>query len=171
MFLEYLALTILIIVLIMVFFLIIYLHDLPYFVEESLGSSTLGELFDIQVDARGTVSDESFDCFILTQTLQHVGDVHAAVGHARRLLRPGGSLLVTLWISGLIERRLDQAKRLDSNLRAALSRFIRAALLVLGGLIALQGIGFDLTVLTVFSGAVAMACTSSASASSTARRT
>lgn len=40
-----------------------YLHDLPYFVEESLGSSTLGELFDIQVDARGSVSDESFGCF------------------------------------------------------------------------------------------------------------
>ena len=65
-----------------------------------------------------------------------------------------GSLIVTLWISGLIERRLDRTTRLDSNLRAALARFIRAALLILGGLIALEGIGFDLTLLTVFSGAV-----------------
>jgi small-conductance mechanosensitive channel len=65
-----------------------------------------------------------------------------------------GSLIVTLWISGLIERRLDHATRLDTNLRAALARFIKAALLVVGGLIALEGIGFDLTVLTVFSGAV-----------------
>ena len=65
-----------------------------------------------------------------------------------------GSLIVTLWISGLIERRLDRTTRLDSNLRAAVSRFIRAALLVVGGLIALEGIGFDLTLLTVFGGAV-----------------
>lgn len=65
-----------------------------------------------------------------------------------------GSLIVTLWISGLIERRLERATRLDTNLRAALARFVKAALLVLGGLIALEGIGFDLTLLTVFSGAV-----------------
>ena len=65
-----------------------------------------------------------------------------------------GSLIVTLWISGLIERRLDRTTRLDSNLRTALARFIRAALLVVGGLIALEGIGFDLTLLTVFGGAV-----------------
>ena len=64
------------------------------------------------------------------------------------------SLIVTLWISAFVERRLDRATRLDQNLRAALSRFIRAALLVLGGIIALEAIGFDLTVLTVFSGAV-----------------
>jgi small-conductance mechanosensitive channel len=65
-----------------------------------------------------------------------------------------GSLIVTLWVSGLIERRLDRATRLDSNLRVALSRFIRAVLLVLGGLLALRGVGFDLTLLTVFSGAL-----------------
>jgi hypothetical protein len=40
-----------------------YLHDLPYYVEESLGPSTLGERFDTEVAARGSVSDESFDCF------------------------------------------------------------------------------------------------------------
>jgi small-conductance mechanosensitive channel len=65
-----------------------------------------------------------------------------------------GSLIVTLWISGFIERRLDKATRLDSNLRAALSRFIRAVLLVVGGALALRAVGFDLTLLTVFSGAV-----------------
>jgi small-conductance mechanosensitive channel len=64
------------------------------------------------------------------------------------------SLIVTLWISGTVERRLDRATGLDSNLRAVLSRLIRAALLVAGGLIALEAVGFDLTVLTVFGGAV-----------------
>jgi small-conductance mechanosensitive channel len=65
-----------------------------------------------------------------------------------------GSLIVTLWISSTIERRLDRASTLDSNLRAVLSRLIRAVLLVAGGLVALEAVGFDLTVLTVFGGAV-----------------
>jgi SAM-dependent methyltransferase len=37
-----------------------------------------------------------FDCFILTQTLHLIYDTRAALGHARRLLRPGGVLLATL---------------------------------------------------------------------------
>jgi small-conductance mechanosensitive channel len=65
-----------------------------------------------------------------------------------------GSLIVTLWISGLIERRLDSTTRLDSSLRAILARLIRAVLLIVGGLIALEAIGFDLTLFTVFGGAV-----------------
>jgi small-conductance mechanosensitive channel len=65
-----------------------------------------------------------------------------------------GSLIVTLWISGFIERRLDDTTHLDSSLRAILSRLIRAVLLVAGGLIALEAIGFDLTLFTVFGGAV-----------------
>lgn len=41
-------------------------------------------------------SDEAFDCFVLTQTLQYVFDLEAAVRTAHRLLRPGGVLLVTV---------------------------------------------------------------------------
>ena len=36
------------------------------------------------------------DCFILTQTLQLLYDVRAAVASAHRMLRPGGTLLVTV---------------------------------------------------------------------------
>lgn len=39
---------------------------------------------------------DAFDCFILTQTLQFVYDVKAAIGHAHRVLRPGGVLLCTV---------------------------------------------------------------------------
>lgn len=37
-----------------------------------------------------------FDCFILTQTLHIIYDIRAALGHAIRLLKPGGVLLCTI---------------------------------------------------------------------------
>ena len=64
------------------------------------------------------------------------------------------TLVVTLWISALIESRLDAATQLDTNLRAVFSKFVRAMLLVVAVLIALQTIGFDLTLLSVFGGAL-----------------
>ena len=63
-------------------------------------------------------------------------------------------MVVTLWISGLIEHRLALATQLDANLRVVLSKAISAVLIVVGMLIALQQIGFDLTLLTVFGGAL-----------------
>ncbi|HYR69298.1 MAG TPA: methyltransferase domain-containing protein [Candidatus Dormibacteraeota bacterium] len=39
---------------------------------------------------------DAFDCFICTQTLNFVYDTRRALDGARRLLRPGGSLLVTV---------------------------------------------------------------------------
>lgn len=44
-----------------------------------------------------------FDCFILTQTLQYVFDVRAAIANAHRLLRAGGVLLLTVPVVGRIE--------------------------------------------------------------------
>lgn len=64
------------------------------------------------------------------------------------------TLVVTLWLSGLIEQRLSAASAIDSNTRALLVKFLRAVLLVVGVLIALRSIGFDLTLLTVFGGAL-----------------
>jgi SAM-dependent methyltransferase len=46
-----------------------------------------------------------FDCFILTQTLQFIYDVHAAVRHSHRLLAPGGVLLVTVPVVARISPR------------------------------------------------------------------
>jgi len=40
--------------------------------------------------------EDAFDCFICTQTLNCVYDVRRALEGARRMLRPGGSLLVTV---------------------------------------------------------------------------
>jgi SAM-dependent methyltransferase len=54
-------------------------------------------------DARG-VAGESFDCFVLTQTLQFVYEVDAAIGEAHRLLAPGGVLLATVPAVSKIDR-------------------------------------------------------------------
>jgi SAM-dependent methyltransferase len=45
--------------------------------------------------AADSVPADSFDCFILTQTLQYVYDLSAALRHAHRILSPGGVLLAT----------------------------------------------------------------------------
>jgi SAM-dependent methyltransferase len=42
------------------------------------------------------IPDATFDCFILTQTLQFIYHTHAALTHAHRILRPGGALLATV---------------------------------------------------------------------------
>lgn len=47
--------------------------------------------------ARGdNIPSNAFDCVILTQTLQLVYDVHAAVGTLYRILKPGGVVLATV---------------------------------------------------------------------------
>jgi len=64
------------------------------------------------------------------------------------------TIAATLWLSGLIEQRLQRASRMDSSVRVVLSKALRAVLLVVGILIALQAVGIDLTLLTVFGGAL-----------------
>jgi small-conductance mechanosensitive channel len=63
------------------------------------------------------------------------------------------TLIATLWISSFLEQRLMRAS-FDLNLRVVLAKLLRAALLTVATLIALQWIGFDLTLLSVFGGAL-----------------
>lgn len=64
-----------------------------------------------------------------------------------------GTLVIALWLSGFLEARLMSAQ-IDASMRVVLSKVVRAALLVLGVLIALQAVGIDLTLLSVFGGAL-----------------
>ena len=58
--------------------------------------------------AADSVPSDIFDCFILTQTLQYIYDLKAAVEHAHRILRPGGTLLCTIpAISRIARLRLE----------------------------------------------------------------
>jgi len=64
------------------------------------------------------------------------------------------TLLIALWLGGVIEARLMNAQTLDGNLRLVLARLMRALLGVLAVLIALPAVGIDLTALSVFGGAL-----------------
>ncbi len=46
--------------------------------------------------AADSVGSDQFDCFILTQTLHLIYDIHSALRHCHRLLAPNGVLLATL---------------------------------------------------------------------------
>ena len=56
------------------------------------------------------IADNTYDCFIITQVLQYVDDLDAAVRAARRVLRPGGSLLVTVPTLGKLDGQADRVE-------------------------------------------------------------
>ncbi len=65
----------------------------------------------------------------------------------------GVTLLAALWLSALIESRL-MASPINVSMRLLLSRLVRAGLFVLALLLSLAAVGIDLTVLSVFGGAL-----------------
>jgi small-conductance mechanosensitive channel len=59
-----------------------------------------------------------------------------------------------LWLSGLVEARLDAAGGLEANIRLVLARLSKALLVVIAVLVSLPMVGIDLTTLSVFGGAL-----------------
>jgi FkbM family methyltransferase len=55
------------------------------------GTTVVADLTDA-----AQIHDATYDCFILTQTLPFIFDVHAALRTAYRILKPGGVLLLTV---------------------------------------------------------------------------
>jgi len=66
------------------------------------------------------------------------------------------ALLFTLavWVSAIIERRMQRATYLASGLQVALGKIVKVVLIALAVLVALDAVGLDLTALTVFGGAL-----------------
>lgn len=64
------------------------------------------------------------------------------------------TMLAALWIGRSFEQKVMNAAHLDMNLRVVLSKLIQSALIVLGILIALPLAGIDITILSVFGGAL-----------------
>jgi small-conductance mechanosensitive channel len=63
-------------------------------------------------------------------------------------------LLASMWISSLVEARLSATPGLDRNVRVVLGRVVRAVLILIALLSALAISGIDLTVFSVFGGAL-----------------
>ncbi len=64
------------------------------------------------------------------------------------------SMLLALWLASSLEARIMDSRALDINQRVILSKISRAILIVVGVLIALPMVGVDITVLSVFGGAL-----------------
>lgn len=98
---------------------------------------------------------------VLEDIQQAMQDISFPLGQARFNLWQASSglllvvltLFVSLWLSSLIEGRL-MAAQLDMSLRVVLGKFTRALLLFVGVLVALSVAGIDITVLSVFGGAL-----------------
>jgi small-conductance mechanosensitive channel len=64
------------------------------------------------------------------------------------------TLFVSLSLSRLIENKMMRAERVDVNVRVVLSKLIRIALSIMAILIAMSAVGIDITLLSVFGGAL-----------------
>ena len=58
----------------------------------------------------GAVKNNSYDCIILTQTLQYIDDLKAAVSECYRILKPGGVILATAPTMSRIDPHAEQVK-------------------------------------------------------------
>jgi small-conductance mechanosensitive channel len=73
---------------------------------------------------------------------------------AQGLLSSGVVLVLALWISAVLEKRILRETVGDLSLRKVAANAIRAGLLLVGLLFALSAVGVDLTALSVFGGAI-----------------
>ena len=64
------------------------------------------------------------------------------------------TIFIALWLSRLLENKLMRADQLNVNLRVVLSKLIRIILLFIATLVALSAVGLDITLLSVFGGAL-----------------
>jgi small-conductance mechanosensitive channel len=64
------------------------------------------------------------------------------------------TVVIALWISRLLENRVMRAQRINMNMRVVLTKLLRVVLTLVGVLAALSAIGFDITLLSVFGGAL-----------------
>lgn len=64
------------------------------------------------------------------------------------------TVVATLWVSRILENKVMRTQQMDMNLRVVLTKLLRAILILVGVLSALSLVGFDITLLSVFGGAL-----------------
>ena len=99
---------------------------------------------------------------VLPVLMDAMDEVHWKVGATRMSLRnvvegaltAGLVMVIALWVSAAIEKRLLHGTGNTLSLRKMAANLVRAALLLIGLLFALTAVGIDLTALSVLGGAV-----------------
>lgn len=99
---------------------------------------------------------------LLTPVMQEMESIHLTFGKTRitlmstveALLSSGVVLVLALWISATVEKRVLAQTVNDLSLRKVASNTLRTALLLVGLLFALSAVGVDLTALSVLGGAL-----------------
>lgn len=99
---------------------------------------------------------------LLPGILASLNSIHFGIGKnpitllliLQSILTVFATLIVVLWISRAIENKLMRAQQIHMNVRVVMTKLIRVVLSVLAVLIALSAIGFDITLLSVFGGAL-----------------
>lgn len=99
---------------------------------------------------------------LMPAVLQELDAIHLTVGKAHISLRTvleglatsGLVLVLTLWLSATLERRVLRETVKDLSMRKVATNALRAFLLFLGLLFALSAVGVDLTALSVLGGAL-----------------
>jgi small-conductance mechanosensitive channel len=64
------------------------------------------------------------------------------------------TIFIALWLSRVLENKLMRAEQVNVNLRVVLGKILRIVLLFIATLIALSAVGLDITLLSVFGGAL-----------------
>jgi small-conductance mechanosensitive channel len=64
------------------------------------------------------------------------------------------TLIIAMWVGAMLEERLMKLNTMHSSLRTVVARLVRAGLILVAILVSLSLVGIDLTVLSVFGGAL-----------------
>ncbi|HUR90128.1 MAG TPA: mechanosensitive ion channel domain-containing protein [Ramlibacter sp.] len=99
---------------------------------------------------------------LLPDVMDRMDDMHLVFGKTRvslltivqGVLSCGAVMVVTLWVSAALERKVLVESVTDLSLRKVAASTIRATLVLVGLIVALTTVGVDLTALSVLGGAV-----------------
>lgn len=99
---------------------------------------------------------------LLPAVLRELEEIHFALGKSRITLRTileglvtsSLVLVLTLWLSATLERRVLRETVKDLSMRKVATNALRAVMLLIGLLFALSAVGVDLTALSVLGGAL-----------------
>ncbi len=101
-------------------------------------SGLLPQLFEVLEDVKFNIGKNPVNLLLILQALLTI------------LV----TMFIAMWISRLLENRLMRAEHVNMNMRVVLTKLLRVFLLFTAILIALSAVGLDITLLSVFGGAL-----------------